>query len=478
MALPNVNDNGLFSNSPADITSGGWRPGNQDMLPAAQNLGDLVGRGERRRDQIDLSDVALTDYSGPQNTYLTSTCWCSTSTRGGISLSNWIANSVYFRSNVTFNATTGEANADPNRHHTSWVDPGDGILTLPVGGQVADITDTLLQYLGGGQDNNGTYTPWPDGLAALGSLATAGATAFSAAASLTDPATGQSYWSELRVWQGANQDGVSQAGELKSLDSLGITPISLTSSGNQGESIDGSAVTSCTTYTTSSGSLGEAAAVDLSTDTTGDVIVNTAGGVTITSTRRAGRRRPRASSIRASRRKATASRMERWRTRRWAPPWAAALLRSSWAHRAARSRWPRATLPPIGWAPAPDRRHSRAAPATRCSWSTRRPWRMAAAASTSPRWRTPSRSTSTSTADLQEVIGGQGGGVFNASGTNWNVFVQATAGNNIIIGGIAGGAGDDLIEAGSGGSVIHAGSGNDVVSGGSGTDAQGQPNSD
>lgn len=55
--------------------------------------------------------------------------------------------------------------------------------------------------------------------------------------------------------------------------------------------------------------------------------------------------------------------------------------------------------------------------------------------------------------NLQEVIGSQGGGVFNASGTNWNVFIQATAGNNIIIGGaayaaLAGGTGNDLIEGG------------------------------
>lgn len=59
--------------------------------------------------------------------------------------------------------------------------------------------------------------------------------------------------------------------------------------------------------------------------------------------------------------------------------------------------------------------------------------------------------------NLQEVIGGQGGGVFNASGTNWNVFIQAPAGNNIIIGGaayaaLAGGTGNDLIEGGPGGS--------------------------
>jgi len=38
---------------------------------------------------------------------------------------------------------------------------------------------------------------------------------------------------------------------------------------------------------------------------------------------------------------------------------------------------------------------------------------------------------------LLEVNGGAGAGVFNASGTNWNVFIQGGSGNNIMIGGTA-----------------------------------------
>ncbi len=86
------------------------------------------------------------------------------------------------------------------------------------------------------------------------------------------------------------------------------------------------------------------------------------------------------------------------------------------------------------------------------------------------------------TAHLNEVIGGSGGDVLNASGTTWNVFIQAGDGNNIIIGGaavdaISGGNGNDVIMGGSGGSVIHAGRGSDLIYGGSGTTA-GQPNTD
>ena len=82
----------------------------------------------------------------------------------------------------------------------------------------------------------------------------------------------------------SNQNGVVDPGELQSLGALGISAISLVGSGNSGESIAGSAVTNRTTYTTSSGTTGEVAAVDLSTDTSGDVITSGSGGVTIAST--------------------------------------------------------------------------------------------------------------------------------------------------------------------------------------------------
>src|SRR4029079_608645 len=36
-------------------------------------------------------------------------------------------------------------------------------------------------------------------------------------------------WSELRVWQDLNQNGVTDAGELKTLEELGITELSLAS---------------------------------------------------------------------------------------------------------------------------------------------------------------------------------------------------------------------------------------------------------
>ena len=78
--------------------------------------------------------------------------------------------------------------------------------------------------------------------------------------------------------------GVANPGELQSLAALGITSMSLVGSGNQGESIAGSAVVNRTSYTNSTGTVGEVAAVDLATNTTGDVFTTASGGVTITST--------------------------------------------------------------------------------------------------------------------------------------------------------------------------------------------------
>jgi hypothetical protein len=39
--------------------------------------------------------------------------------------------------------------------------------------------------------------------------------------------------------------------------------------------------------------------------------------------------------------------------------------------------------------------------------------------------------------NLQEIIGGAGDSVFNASGTSWNVFIQGGSGNNISLSGAA-----------------------------------------
>jgi hypothetical protein len=193
LTMPNVNLTGVFNNSPAEIATGGYEPGNQITVSIDDSLtSQLLGTSSAGPSfTAPLPDGSLADISTASNTFHDIDPLVLDLNGDGISLSNWIANNVYFQSNVTFNATTGQAVSDGKLHHTSWVNATDGILALPVNSQITDITQTLSEYFEGGQYNasTGKYTPWTDGVAALASLAQPGATSFSAATSLTDAKT-------------------------------------------------------------------------------------------------------------------------------------------------------------------------------------------------------------------------------------------------------------------------------------------------
>ena len=240
VTMPNINLGGAFNNSPGEIATGGYEPGNQITISSFDSLtSQLLGQNSAPPVLTSpIPDGSLADTSTDSNLFQEIDPLVLDLNGDGISLSNWIDNNVYFQSNVVFNATTRQATSDDKLHHTSWVNPDDGILALDLNGdgKIDDITETLSEYFQGGSIvSPGTYTPWTDGLAALASLAQSGATSFSESTSLKDPNTGKTYFDELVVWQDANQDGVSQASELHSLASLGITSISLVGTGNQGE---------------------------------------------------------------------------------------------------------------------------------------------------------------------------------------------------------------------------------------------------
>lgn len=398
----------------------------------------------------------------------------------GINVSNWIGNTVYFDTGVK---NDGSGQADGLQHHTSWAASGTGILALDLNGdgKIDDITETISEFFKGGP----TPGHYADGLAALAALAQAGATVFSAATSLIDPATQKSYWSELVVWNDANQNGVTDAGELRTLGQLGITSINLVGSGNSGEAINGSSVTNRTTYTRSDGSSGQVAAVNFQTDVAGDITTTASGGALISSLTEGG---PTQTTT--------------------------FVAQNTTAHSYSIVNG-KLTDVTSGTVIA-------ASGITAVLSSSQNDVISVASTDTGTYWLGGGTGADTLTGgggtnvflvnpttvvhggtgtgsfniakvignqgvnidlakdNLQEVIGGPGGSVFNASGTTWNVFIQATSGNNIIIGGAAtdalsGGTGDDLIEAGPGGSVIHAGQGNDVIYGGSGATAATQP---
>jgi subtilisin-like proprotein convertase family protein len=488
VTVPGINLDGLLSSTAGGIVSGNNRPGNQQLEPDAANT------TLRLTDENDayMSDLGLNpgyflgDFTTDSSTFVNIDPLVFDLSGNGIDLSNWISNNIYFQSNVVFDATTGKATSDAMAHHTGWVNADNGILVLPTAlGQVPDITNTISEYFRGGQLNaaTGTYTPWADGLAALASLAQSGATSFSAATSLIDPGTGQSYFNELMIWQDANQDGTAQAGELHSLASLGIASVSLSGTGNLGQTIAGNSVTNQTNYTTSSGTIGEVASVNLQTDTTGDVTTTANGGVVITSTPEGGVSATNSFVVQNSTGHTyTVSGGTLTDTTGGTSTLVKTGITGIFSTTQNDSITVSATDTGTYWLGGGTGADTLTGGAGTNVFLMNAKTIVHGGSGFNIAYVTDALAANIdlSTDHLQEVIGGSGGGVFNASGTSWNVFIQATAGNNILIGGAAvdalsGGTGDDLIEGGPGGSVIHAGSGNDLIYGGSGATAVTQP---
>ena len=476
---PNVNTDGAFNNSPGDIISGYYRPGNQELAPSANDLTSTLGDTAAVSEAVSNNyGIYFNDVQSAAPSYINTDPLVLNLDGNGIALSNWISNNIYFDTNVIAAPNNGPGVvADGELHHTSWVDPGSGILVFEPSGTPAPITNftqTFSEFFGG--------RSYADGFAALASLAQAGATTFSASTALIDPTTGKSYFDEVMVWQDANQDGVSEPGELQGLASLGITSVDLQGAPNTGETVDGSEVRSRASYSTATGE-SEVASVDLQTDATGDLSETADGGVIIHSFTE-GTPTP-ASTFVAQNPSAHVYRVSNGTltdqtTSQTVGTGVTAVISSNQGDTIAvdpadtGSYW-------LGGGSGGDTLTGGAGNTvflvnhqTVVHGGTG--FNIAKVVDSAP------TTIDLATSHLQEVIGGAGDGVFNASGTTWNVFIQGGSGSNIMIGGAAhdalsGGSGDDLIEAGPGGSVIHAGSGNDVIYGGSGTTA-GKPNSD
>lgn len=113
-------------------------------------------------------------------------------------------------SNVFF-----DVNGDGWKRRTAWVAPSDGLLAYDIDG---DGLITKSGEINFAQYKNGAQSDL-EGLAAFD---TNGDGRFTAA----DDA-----WARFGVWQDSNQNGITDAGEFKSLDAMGITAIELTSDG-------------------------------------------------------------------------------------------------------------------------------------------------------------------------------------------------------------------------------------------------------
>lgn len=141
--------------------------------------------------------------------------------------------------------------ADGVQTATGWVAPDDGLLVLDRNGN-GMIDD--------GSELFGDATPTTNGTAASG---------FAALAEMDSTADGvvnasDSEFDNLRVWRDANSDGISQAGELFTLDELGIVSLDTQSTATNTDLGDGNRILREGTFTRTDGSTGIMA--DLSLD--------------------------------------------------------------------------------------------------------------------------------------------------------------------------------------------------------------------
>lgn len=118
-----------------------------------------------------------------------------------------------------------DINGDGWRRRTAWVGPDDGLLAYDIDGDGQIDQGAEIGFVG----YSDTAETDLQGLAAFDSN---GDGVFDAS---------DDKWSRFGIWRDANQDGVSDAGEFKSLASLGVRTISLTSDGRF-QVIDGQTV--------------------------------------------------------------------------------------------------------------------------------------------------------------------------------------------------------------------------------------------
>ena len=149
-----------------------------------------------------------------------------------------------------------------------WVAPNDGFLTLDRNGDGLINDGTELFGDATPAYEAGTTTPTTgktaDGFEALAQEDTNGDGVVNSA---------DANFANLRVWQDANQDGISQAGELKTLSDLGIESFNVTSINHSQLLANGNQIADTGSYTRTDGSTGTAgvtagmADVNLAVDT-------------------------------------------------------------------------------------------------------------------------------------------------------------------------------------------------------------------
>jgi hypothetical protein len=147
-----------------------------------------------------------------------------------------------------------DMNGDGLRDPTAWAGPKDGLLTIDLAADGTSGPDGVID-----QTKELVFTQWAPGTGSdMAALRQVFDTNHNGKLD-----SGDARWSEFRVWVDADQDGISQRGELKTFDQLGIASIGLDPSGPARMLSDGSIIQGVSAYTRTDGTTGVAGDVAL-----------------------------------------------------------------------------------------------------------------------------------------------------------------------------------------------------------------------
>jgi hypothetical protein len=145
----------------------------------------------------------------------------------------------------------------PGRVHTAWVGSNDGLLAIDLGPNGSSGPDGVIS-----QTKEIVFSAWaPGSTSDMAALRQVFDTNHDGRLDL-----GDDRWSDFRIWQDANSDGISQSGEVRSLTDRGIASIDLTPSGSIQVLPDGSRIQGTSAYTRVDGSTGLAGDVAFAID--------------------------------------------------------------------------------------------------------------------------------------------------------------------------------------------------------------------
>jgi Ca2+-binding RTX toxin-like protein len=270
-----LNGDGMKNVAPSFIASDGFRPGANELSTYGQAKADVRNTMTHMTSKAPINSPALQQSSKPSpaaSHFMAHVQHMAVLNTGaktvknidplvldldgdGVHLTTFQQKTVFF-----------DVDNDGFQEQTGWVSATDGILVQDKNGdgQINNITETLSEHFVAGAK---------DGFEALATLDANKDGIFDE----KDPA-----FTQLRVWLDANQDGKTDAGELKTLTEAGVTSINLKATQKNNAIYEGNKLLASGTYTTSTGTVRDALAVNFVVNPLGTRTDKDASGVTVT----------------------------------------------------------------------------------------------------------------------------------------------------------------------------------------------------